>query len=93
MDITVEQARAGFSSGLYRHYKGHLYAGVTLANEESTGKVVVVYRSLRDGELWTRPLAEAPSSWSDHVPWPVEPGRGWPWGATAPRFCGVPTAS
>ncbi len=95
MSITIEQARVWFTPGLDRHFKGALYAGMALANEEANPpNVVALYRSLVDGELWTRPLAEAPSSWADHVAWPsAEEGRrGWPWGATAPRYCPVPTA-
>jgi len=42
---------------LYRHFKGGYYIVHSVATVESTGEPVVVYQSLQDGELWTRPLS------------------------------------
>lgn len=42
--------------GIYRHYKGHLYEVIGLANHSETEDLLVVYRALY-GEfgLWVRP--------------------------------------
>lgn len=89
--VTLEQARSQFDIGLYRHYKGGLYAALSLAVDHALDQdVVVLYRSLETGILYKRPLAEAESSWCDHVEWPSMPGKGWPWGSMAPRFYRIP---
>lgn len=43
---------------IYRHYKGNCYEVIGLAHVEATLEPVVVYRSMTDGTLWTRPAAE-----------------------------------
>lgn len=86
-NVTLEQARSLFEPGIYRHYKGGLYIALALAaNHENPQATSVVYRSCAYGEVYHRPLAEAPSAWCDHVEWPSREDRGWPWGASAPRF-------
>lgn len=45
------------SGGLYRHYKGGWYRVQAIARVEAEPeKQVVIYRSLTDGEVWSRPL-------------------------------------
>lgn len=42
---------------IYRHFKGGYYIVQSVATEESTGEQVVIYQSLQDGRVWTRPLS------------------------------------
>ena len=49
---------------IYRHFKGGYYLVHSEATVESTGEPVVVYQSLQDGRVWTRPL----SSFIEPVP-------------------------
>ena len=42
---------------LYRHFKGGYYLLVCYAIDEATGEVLVVYQSLSDGKVWSRPLS------------------------------------
>ncbi len=89
--VTLDQARDRFEQGLYRHYKGPLYLAIALADDHEKPTTDVFYRSLTNGKLYHRPLAEAPSSWYDHVQWPPPEGKDhWPWGSMAPRFVQVP---
>ena len=63
-DAALEQVRAlesqaKASKGLYRHEKtGGLYYVITEATLETTGELVVVYRSISDGHDWVRPADE-----------------------------------
>lgn len=62
---------------IYRHYKGHDYRVLTLAQMEATGEDVVVYKALHDesaSKIWVRPL----SSFTEPVTWPD--------GTIKPRF-------
>ena len=43
---------------IYRHFKGGFYTILTLATVEKTGDTVVVYKSLQDGQVWTRPTED-----------------------------------
>lgn len=43
---------------LYRHFRGGYYIVHSVATVESTGEQVVIYQSLQDGRVWTRPLSE-----------------------------------
>ena len=47
-----------FIPGVYRHFKGNLYAAVlTAKNSENPEELFVVYRALYGaGEVWVRPL-------------------------------------
>lgn len=49
--------------GLYRHFKGGLYEVLGNAKDSSDLKEVVVYKSVKTGEWWTRPLKE----FTEHV--------------------------
>lgn len=44
------------SLGIFRHFKGGYYLVHAVAVEEETQERVVVYQSLKDGVMWTRPL-------------------------------------
>lgn len=50
--------------GNYRHYKGHMYEVIGIANDSSTLEKVVVYRARYESPefgkdaLWTRTLTE-----------------------------------
>lgn len=86
----MEQARAGFRPGLYRHYKGGLYVATGLAvSHESfeSDSPDVVYHSVTYGRLTYRPLAKpGEDSWSDQVQWPTcgVPINRWAAGAVQP---------
>ncbi len=45
------------ASTIYRHFKGGYYIVHSVATVESTGEQVVIYQSLQDGRVWTRPLS------------------------------------
>lgn len=42
---------------IYRHFKGCYYIVQSIATVESTGEPVVIYQSLQDGRVWTRPVS------------------------------------
>lgn len=54
-----------FTPGVYRHFKGNLYAAaLTAKNSENPEELFVVYRALYGkGEIWIRPL----SMWQETV--------------------------
>lgn len=39
----------------YRHYKGNLYKVIALAKHSETVEDMVVYRSVKTGDVWVRP--------------------------------------
>lgn len=41
---------------IYRHFKGGYYIVQSVATVEATGEQVVIYQSLQDGRVWTRPI-------------------------------------
>ena len=40
---------------VYRHYKGNLYRVIALAKHSETGEEMVVYKSVKNGDVWVRP--------------------------------------
>lgn len=40
----------------YRHYKGNLYEIIGFAKHSETTEEMVIYRSLKNGETWVRPI-------------------------------------
>lgn len=60
--------------GLYRHYKGGLYAALAVAEtHEHNGDMDVVYAPLKNWRPVTRPLrcdSRSQDSWTDEVVWP-----------------------
>jgi hypothetical protein len=52
--------------GVYEHFKGGRYLVLTVATHSETQEPMVVYASLDNGEIWTRPL----SMWLENVQWP-----------------------
>ena len=49
--------------GPYRHHKGGMYVVLCAARHSETEEWMVVYRAVRDGTVWVRPLA----MWTEHV--------------------------
>lgn len=49
--------------GIYRHYQGNEYELLFVSEQTETGEPLVIYRSLADDKIWTRPLA----MWSENV--------------------------
>lgn len=43
--------------GIYRHFKGSLYKVLHIACDSETNEQVVVYESLTDKKVWTRPYS------------------------------------
>ena len=39
----------------YRHYKGNVYKIIALAKHSETTEEMIVYQSVKDGEIWVRP--------------------------------------
>ena len=52
------------SMNIYRHFRGGYYVVISQATVEATGEAVVIYQSLQDGRVWTRPI----SSFLEPVP-------------------------
>lgn len=40
---------------LYKHYKGNLYKIIALAKHSETSEDLIVYQSIRTGDVWVRP--------------------------------------
>ena len=40
---------------IYRHYKGNLYKVLSLAKHSETVEDMVVYQSVKTGDIWVRP--------------------------------------
>lgn len=58
-DISELSDRAkNFKPGIYKHFKGDLYQAFFVGrNSEDRGQEFVVYKSLKKGFIWIRPLA------------------------------------
>ena len=57
--VRVLESQVEASKGLYKHVKTEgLYYTITEATLETTGELVVVYRSISDGHDWVRPADE-----------------------------------
>ena len=48
---------------IYRHFKGNLYKVIGFAKHSETLEDMVVYRSLKTGDNWVRPM----SMWNEVV--------------------------
>jgi hypothetical protein len=55
----MSQEAINMPLGRYRHFKGGLYEvlGVALSSDDGVTELVI-YRSEKDGQLWSRPLPE-----------------------------------
>ncbi|MGK4040877.1 DUF1653 domain-containing protein [Heyndrickxia oleronia] len=56
-DILEQQKREIQIKGFYRHFKGNFYIVEDVAKHSETGEEMVVYRGLKDNQLWIRPLS------------------------------------
>jgi hypothetical protein len=66
----VKTERPDFQPGIYRHWKGGLYRALFLARDsvsQDKSRLLVVYISMTNGEMFARPLYNEESSWSDDV--------------------------
>ena len=45
------------NKGIYKHFKGNLYRVLDIARHSETEEEHVVYRAMKDGSLWIRPLS------------------------------------
>jgi len=41
----------------YRHFKGNLYKVICIANHSETLEKMVVYKHLKTGDTWVRPMS------------------------------------
>lgn len=48
---------------LYKHYKGNVYKVLYLAKHSETCEDMVVYQSIKNNDVWTRPLY----MWDEHI--------------------------
>lgn len=48
---------------IYKHYKGNLYKIIALAKHSETLEDMIVYQSVKTGEIWVRPQ----SMWNEIV--------------------------
>lgn len=39
----------------YKHYKGNLYKVIALAKHSETNEDMIVYQSIKNGDIWVRP--------------------------------------
>ena len=53
--MTYEEAIKTIPLGKYRHFKGGEYELIAVARHSETMEELVVYKSLKDGEVWARP--------------------------------------
>lgn len=47
----------------YKHYKGNLYKIIAFAKHSETAEEMIVYQSLKTGDIWVRPK----SMWNEIV--------------------------
>lgn len=52
---SINQKRQVIAKQIYRHFKGGLYIVEDVAMHSETGDPMVIYRSLKTGDLWVRP--------------------------------------
>lgn len=57
MEVSRASERIIEEKNVYRHFKGGLYEVVGVAKDTETEQDVVVYKALKDGRLWVRPLS------------------------------------
>jgi hypothetical protein len=48
---------------IYQHYKGNFYEVLEIGLHSETLEEMVIYRSLKDGKIWVRPI----SMWDEEV--------------------------
>lgn len=48
---------------LYKHYKGNIYKVIALARHSEMGEDVVIYQSVKNGDIWCRPK----TMWFDKI--------------------------
>ena len=49
---------------LYKHYKGNIYKILCIAKHSETCEDMVVYQSVKNNDVWTRPLY----MWNENIP-------------------------
>ena len=42
---------------IYQHYKGNFYEVLEIGLHSETLEEIVIYRSLKDGKIWVRPIS------------------------------------
>lgn len=42
--------------GIYKHYKGNIYEVIGIASHSETLEKLVVYRSVKNQDIWVRPI-------------------------------------
>ena len=40
----------------YKHYKGNIYKIISLAKHSETTEDMIVYQSVKSGDIWVRPM-------------------------------------
>ena len=50
-------------NGIYKHYKGNIYKVLVIGRHSETGEDMVIYQSLKNGEVWCRPK----NMWFDKI--------------------------
>ena len=66
----VKTVLPNFQPGVYKHWKGGLYRALFLARDsvsEQKGRLLVIYISMTNGNVYARPLYGEESSWSDEI--------------------------
>ena len=48
---------------VYKHYKGNIYKIIALAKHSETEEEMIVYQSVKNGDIWVRPY----SMWNEVV--------------------------
>ena len=69
IEFDEEGNRRVLVGGVYRHFKGGKYIVIVVGQDTDTGKLHVVYRDYRTGEIWIRERSEFLSE-VDHVKYP-----------------------
>ena len=54
----LEDITGSVQSGMYKHFKGNRYEVLFCARHSEDLSVMVIYRSLVDNQVWSRPLEE-----------------------------------
>lgn len=56
--LSLEEVKQLVPPGPYEHFKGGKYEVIYVGRVEANLEIVIIYRALKTGEIWTRPAQQ-----------------------------------